>query len=314
MEVRDKETRMRVLLAGATGVVGRPLVPLLAEAGHEVYALTRSRRPVPGATTVVADALDRTTLLAAVDGLRLDAVVHQLTALKKVPTREGHMAATNALRDEGTANLLAVAAATGARRFVSQSFYGGYGFRDHGAEPLTEKAPFGEPGGRFPRTVAAMRAAEEQIFSAEGIAGVSLRYGGFYGPGAVEQVVAALRGRRLPAARGGVAPWTYVDDAAAATVAALEHGRGGEAYNVCDDEAATWLDVIAATGRVFGTPAPMVVPGGLVRLLAPYVGAVMTRTSMRLSTAKARAELGWKPSVSGYREGLARAREALGGS
>lgn len=303
---------MKVLIAGATGVVGRPLVRMLAEGGHEVFALTRSRRPMPGATAVVADAMDRANLLAAVDGLSLDAVVHQLTALKKVPTREGVMAATNALRSEGTTNLLAAAGATGARRFVSQSFYGGYGFDDHGTEPLTEDAPFGEPGGRFARTVAAMRSAEEQIFTAEGVDGVSLRYGGFYGPGSVDGMIEALRKRRMPVARGGVAPWTYVEDAATATVAALERGRGGQAYNICDDEAASWLDLIAELARVFETPKPMVAPGALVRLMAPYAGTLMTRTSMRLSTAKAKDELGWKPSVTGYREGLARTQEILG--
>jgi nucleoside-diphosphate-sugar epimerase len=303
---------MKVLIAGATGAVGRPLVRMLAEGGHEVFALTRSRRPVPGATAVVADAMDRMNLLAAVDGLRLDAVVHQLTALKKVPTREGLMAATNALRTEGTTNLLAVAGATGAHRFVSQSFFGGYGFRDHGAEPLTEDAPFGEPDGSFGRnTIAAMRSAEEQIFTAEGVEGISLRYGGFYGPGSVDGMVEALRRRRLPVARGGVEPWTYVEDAAAATVAALEHGHGGRAYNICDDEAASFLDVITELARVFELPKPMVVPGALVRLMAPYAGVLMTRTSMRLSTARARDELGWKPSVTGYREGLIRTRETM---
>jgi nucleoside-diphosphate-sugar epimerase len=304
---------MKVLIAGATGVVGRPLVRMLTDGGHEVLALTRSRRPVPGAASVVADAMDRTGLLAAVDGLRVDAVVHQLTSLKKVPTREGLMAATNVLRTEGTANLLAVAGATGARRFVSQSFYGGYGFRDHGDEPLTEDAPFGEPDGPFARTAAAMRSAEEQVFATEGVEGISLRYGGFYGPGSVDGMLDALRKRRLPVARGGVTPWTYVEDAAAATVAALEHGEGGRAYNICDDEAATWLDLITELARVFGTPKPMVAPGALLRLMAPYAGALMTRTSMRLSTARARDELGWKPSVSGYRDGLARTRETLRG-
>jgi len=305
---------MKVLIAGATGAVGRPLVRMLAEDGHEVFALTRSRRPVPQATAVVADAMDHANLLAAVDGLRLDAVVHQLTALKKVPTREGLMAATNALRTEGTANLLAVAAATGARRFVSQSFYGGYGFWDHGDEPLTEDAPFGAPGGPFEPTVGAMRSAEEQIFTAGGVEGISLRYGGFYGPGSVEGMLEALRKRRLPVAKGGVAPWTYVEDAAAATVAALEHGRGGQAYNICDAEAATWLDLVTELARAFDLPKPMVAPGGLVRVMAPYAGALMTRTSMRLSTAKAREELGWKPSVTGYRDGLARTRAILGGT
>jgi nucleoside-diphosphate-sugar epimerase len=308
--VRDKEIEMKVLLAGATGVVGRPLVRMLSEAGHEVYALTRTRRLIIGAKPVVADAMDRASLLAAVDGLRLDAVVHQLTALKKVPTREGLMAATNALRTEGTTNLLAAADATGARRFVSQSFYGGYGYYDHGEKPLTEDAPFGE-GGPFPRTVAAMRSAEQQIFEADGIEGISLRYGGFYGPGAVDGLIDALRKRRVPMAKGGVAPWTFVEDAAAATVSALESGRGGQAYNICDDEAASWSDVIAELVDVFDAPKPMTVPGTLVRVMAPLAGTLMTRTVMRLSTEKAKQELGWKPSVSGYREGLARTREIM---
>jgi nucleoside-diphosphate-sugar epimerase len=309
--MRDKETDLKVLIAGATGVVGRPLVRMLTEGGHEVFALTRSRRAVSGATAVVADAMDRTSLLAAVEGLRIDAVVHQLTALKKVPTREGLMAATNALRTEGTANLLAAARATGARRFVSQSFYGGYGFRDHGDEPLTEDAPFGS-GEPFPATVAAMGSAEEQIFTADGIEGISLRYGGFYGPGAVDGMLDGLRKRRFPVARGGPAPWSYIDDAASATVAALENGRGGQAYNICDDEPATWADVLIQLARAFDAPKPVTLPGPLVRLMAPYAGALMTRTSMRLSTVKAREELGWKPSVTGYRDGLARTREVIG--
>jgi nucleoside-diphosphate-sugar epimerase len=221
------------------------------------------------------------------------------------------MAATNALRTEGTANLLAAAAVTGARRFVSQSFYGGYGYYDHGEEPLTEDAPFGE-GGPFSRTVAALRSAEQQIWSADGIEGISLRYGGFYGPGAVDGMIEALRKRRMPIAPGGVAPWAYVEDAASATVAALDNGRGGQAYNICDDEVATWSDLILELARVFEAPKPMTAPSALVRLMAPYAGVLMTRTVMRLSTAKAKEELGWKPSVTGYREGLARTRETTG--
>ena len=111
-----------------------------------------------------------------------------------------------------------------------------------------------------------------------------------------------------------MAPWPYVEDTATATVAALEHGRGGEAYNICDDEAASWLDVITELARVFDAPRPMVVPGALVRLMAPYAGVLMTRTNVRLSTAKARDELDWKPSLTGYRDGLARTREIMAGT
>jgi nucleoside-diphosphate-sugar epimerase len=260
-------------------------------------------------TPVVADAMDRAALLAAVDGLSLDAVVHQLTALKKPPTREAMMATTNALRVRGTEHLLAAARATGARRIVIQSFYGGYGYHDHDPRPLTEQAPFGVDG-TFARTVGAMASAERQIFTADGIDGISLRYGGFYGPGSDDAMIAALRRRSVPVARGGVAPWTYVEDAASATLAALERGRGGQAYNICDDEAATWEDLLTELARAVGAPRPVRLPGPLVRLVAPYAGTLMTRTSMRLSTAKATDELGWRPSVAGYRDGIARAHEA----
>jgi nucleoside-diphosphate-sugar epimerase len=301
---------MKVLIAGATGAIGRPLVRRLTDGGHEVYALTRTDRTVPGATTIVADAMDRRALLAAVDGLEADAVVSELTALKKVPTRASLMAATNALRTEGTANLLAAAKAVGARRFVSQSYFGGYGYYDHGPEPLTEDAPFGQDG-PFDAVVTAMRKSEELIFNAEDIEGISLRYGSFYGPGSVEGMIDALRKRRLPIAHGGVAPWIYNEDAAAATVAALTNGRGGQAYNVADDEAVTWADMVTELARVFEVPKPMVLPGWAARLAAPYAGNLMTRTSMRLSNDKAKSELGWKPTVTGYREGLAKTKAAM---
>ncbi|HEY7488025.1 MAG TPA: NAD(P)-dependent oxidoreductase [Streptosporangiaceae bacterium] len=302
---------MKVLVAGATGAIGRPLVRKLTDEGHEVYALSRSNREVPGATTVVADAMDRTALLAAVDGLAADAVISQLTALKKVPTREGLMATTNALRTEGTANLLVAARAVGAHRFVSQAYFGGYGYYDHGTKPLTEDVPFGAAEGPFRKTVEAMRRSEELIFTAGGIEGISLRYGSFYGPGSVEGMLDALRKRRLPVARGGIAPWIYIEDAATATVAALTKGRGGEAYNIADDEAATWIDMIAELARVFDVPQPRTAPGWLVRMVAPLAGSLMTKTTMRLSTEKAKAELGWRPSISGYREGLVKTRAAM---
>lgn len=205
---------MKVLVAGATGAIGRPLVRKLTDEGHEVYALSRSNREVPGATTVVADAMDRTALLAAVDGLAADAVISQLTALKKVPTREGLMATTNALRTEGTANLLAAAEAMGASRFLTQSFILGYGYRDHGPELLTEDAPFGRPAGdRCDPHVAAMASTERQAFSAP--EGIALRYGLLYG-GDAAKVQAMLARRRLPVASFAVDSFMRVSNAKAA--------------------------------------------------------------------------------------------------
>jgi len=305
---------MKVLVAGATGAVGRPLVRQLLDQGHEVYGLTRSAEGVAklGAVPVVADALDQAALLAAVDGVRADAVVHQLTALKKVPTRESGMAATNRLRTTGTENLLAAARAMGATRFVSQSFYGGYGYRDNGDRPLTEDAPFGTGDGPFRATVGAMGAAERMIFDAPDIEGISLRYGNFYGPGAVEGMLDALRSRKFPMASGGVVPWTYIDDAATATIAALELGRGGEAYNICDDAPASFEEVVAELVALWHTPKPIRLPGPLVRLAAPYAGVLVTRTNTRLSTTKAQTTLGWTPTHPTYQAALRQTHELLG--
>jgi nucleoside-diphosphate-sugar epimerase len=249
---------MRVLVAGATGTIGVPLVRALVARGHRVHGLTRdpaNRRLLTGlgAEPVVADALDRGALLAAVQGRAADAVIHQLTALKKPPARHRDMAQTNALRTVGTANLLAAAAAVGARRFVTQSMVFGYGYGDHGQEPITEDDPFGPPGrGRFTQHLAALRSAEDQTWSAAGIDGVALRYGLCYGPGrAIQGLVEPLRRRRvpIPPEGGGVMSWVYIDDAAAATVAALERDRAAQAYNVVDDEPVRWGDFVGALAR-----------------------------------------------------------------
>jgi nucleoside-diphosphate-sugar epimerase len=236
---------MKVLLAGATGTLGVPLVRALIAGGHDVIGLSRTpgKRDMLralGAAPVIADVMDREALLNAVEGLKADAVIHQMTALRKIPTRHRDMTATDALRVEGTANLLATARVLGVRRFVTQSFFMGYGYGDWGGSVLTEEDPFAPPGpGRFEQHLAAMRSTEGQIFTAEGIEGIALRYGSLYGPGgAMEPMIEMLRRCRLPVPRGGggITSLIYVEDAAIATVAALELGRSGEAYNVVDDE------------------------------------------------------------------------------
>ena len=309
---------MRVLVAGSTGAIGTPLVRQLMAKGHEVYGLTRSPSKAGtltrlGATPIVADVMDREGLLTVVGGLRADAVIHELTALSKVPMRHKDMAATNLLRDRGTTHLLEAARQTGARRFVTQSFLAGYGYYDHGDEVLTEDMPFGVPrGNRFDEHLAAMRSAEEQTWQADGIEGIVLRYGFFYGPGAgTEGLVEMLRGRRMVVPRdgGGVVSWIYIEDAAAATVAALERGRAGEAYNVADDEPVSWRRFLDTVAQEFGTPRPMAVPAWILRAM-PFVHAVMT-SSFRLSNAKAKRELAWSPSAPTYREGIARTARAL---
>jgi nucleoside-diphosphate-sugar epimerase len=300
-----KEEIMRVLLAGATGAIGQPLTRQLIAAGHDVIALVRNPSGAlpSGATPVLADALDRDALLRALDGYWADAVIHELTALSHAPRKQSGMVDTNRLRIEGTANLLAAAEVLGAKRFVTQSIVFGYGFCDHGSAVLTEDAPFGRPAGnKNDPSVAAMLSTEEQAFTAP--EGVALRYGLFYG-GDLEDKRAILAKRGLPVATGGELAWVHHEDAAAATVAAVEHGRPGEAYNVVDDRPATWREVFTAMAKAVGAPPPRTVPRWLFRMTAPYVASFAVDTSMRVSNAKAKAELDWHPRYPTYRDGVA---------
>jgi nucleoside-diphosphate-sugar epimerase len=301
---------MRVLLAGASGAVGTPLTRQLLAAGHEVVGISRSqanaeRLRTAGAEAVVADVLDRESLLAAVRGVRADAVMHQLTALGTTKMREA-MRGTNALRTTGTAHLLAAARAVGAHRFLTQSIVFGYGYRDHGSHVITEDDPFGEPAsGPFAGVMAAIRSTEEQVFSADEMEGIALRYGGFYGSDSFTRMIINLvRKRRLPvpSSGGGFADFIYLEDAAAATVAALEKGHSGQAYNIVDDEPVRWRDYLDTLAAELGARRPWRVPTWLLRPI-PYLHTLMT-TSMRVSNAKAKRELGWAPTVPTYREGI----------
>lgn len=301
---------MRILLAGASGAIGLPLIGQLLAAGHEVEAIHRraeghAKLLAAGATPLQVDVLDRTALEAAADGQRFDAVISQLTAMKKAPLRHKDMAATNRLRTEGTTNLLAVAERVGARRFVTQSMVFGYGYGDFAGRVLTEDDTFAPPGiGRFEDTIGAMRSGEEQVLRAPHVDGIALRYGLFYGPGPAGDTLAnLLRSRRLPVIRnGGVQPWVYIDDAAAATVAALDRGRPGEAYNVADDEPVSFSDMMTAIAEALEAPKPRTMPTWLLAA-TPYAKAMMTG-GLRVSSAKAKNDLGWKPSMPNYRQGI----------
>jgi nucleoside-diphosphate-sugar epimerase len=301
---------MRVLLAGASGAVGTPLTRQLIAAGHQVVGITRSqanaeRLRTVGAEAVVADVMDRGNLLAAVRDVRAEAVMHQLTALGTTKMREA-MQGTNALRTTGTAHLLAAARAVGAHRFLTQSIVFGYGYRDHGPHVINEDDPFAEPEpGPLGPAIAAMRSTEEQVFSADEMEGIALRYGLFYGQDSFTRMIINLvRKRRLPvpSSGGGFANFIYLEDAAAATVAALEKGRAGQAYNIVDDEPARWADYLDALAAGLGVRRPWRVPTWMLRPI-PYLHTLMT-TSMRVSNATARRELGWAPAVSTYREGI----------
>jgi nucleoside-diphosphate-sugar epimerase len=303
---------MRVLLAGASGAVGVPLTRQLISAGYRVVGVTRTpsnceKLHALGAESLVVDAMDRDALLRAVDGLEAEAVIHQLTALKNASPRVRADDPTNALRIRGTGNLLDVARAVGARRFLIQSLIFGYGYGYHGARELPEDDPFGRPqGGYCDPLIAGLQSAERQAFAAGGMESIALRYGLFYGPDTFSDLfVGLMRKRRLaiPRGGGGTISWVHVEDAAAATVAALERGTPGRAYNVADDEPVNWRDFTWALAEAYRTPRPFELPRWVLRLVAPYLAFMMTST-LRVSNARAKLELDWTPSLPSYRDGI----------
>ncbi|GAB2556235.1 NAD-dependent epimerase/dehydratase family protein [Nocardia heshunensis] len=306
---------MKVVVAGATGAIGRPLVTALRRSGHQVYALTRGGRGAEiarslGATPLVANVMDRSDLMRATERLTADAVIHQLTAYRHSPPTHYHapgLLRTNALREVGSKHLVELAQRTGARRYLTQSLILGYGLRDHGPNPVTEQEPFGRiPGDVNDAVIAALHEAEASAWRAPGIDGIALRYGLFYGPGASDTFVRALRHGVLPLPNTvtGHIGFVHIEDAAAATVAALERGVAGQAYNIVDDEPVTWGAMFDAMAQTIGARPPRRLPARLVRMASPLAAAQMLDLSIRVSNAKARAELGWQPTYPSYREGL----------
>ncbi|MBW8806239.1 MAG: NAD(P)-dependent oxidoreductase [Catenulisporales bacterium] len=299
---------MRILLAGASGVFGRVLTPALIDAGHEVVGITRTQDGVRtieamGAAAIVADVMNRQQLLAAVAGRHFDAVISQLTALKKAPMRNKDMRGTNLLRTVGTENLMEVAKAVGATRFLTQSMIFGYGFGDLGPGPITEAAYFGpSPRKSFAEHGAAMLRNEKIAFSQPGIDGIALRYGLFYGGPATDAYVEYLQAGKLPLVKAGTNSFIHLADAASATVAALEHGRAGQAYNIVDDTPTSFANVALEIAKAFHTKTPRTVPAWMIKPL-PYLNAFVTGRYI-ISNAKAKDELSWKPRHPSYREGV----------
>jgi 2-alkyl-3-oxoalkanoate reductase len=308
---------MRVFVAGATGALGRRLVPLLVAGGHQVTAMTRSPGKAAGlraagAEPVVADALDRDAVLAAVAEARPEVVVHQLTALAGAldfRRFDESFAATNRLRTEGTDHLVAAARAAGARRLVAQSFTG-WPFARVGGPVKTEDDPLDpDPPAELRRTLDAIRRLESAVLGADGLEGLVLRYGGFYGPGtsvgAGGSMLEDLRRRRFPMVGAGTGVWSFVhiDDAAAATVAAVERGAPG-IYQIVDDDPApvsAWLPELAAA---VGARPPRRLPAWVARLVAGEHAVVMMTEVRGASNAKARRELGWRPAWPSWRQGF----------
>jgi nucleoside-diphosphate-sugar epimerase len=285
---------VRVLLAGASGAIGRHLVPQLIAAGHEVLGVTRRAGSLAGtgASEVVADLANRREFLDAVAGIRADAVIHHATALARAPARYRDMVATNRLRTEGTSTLLAAAQASGASRFVTASIVYGYGFGDHGDAVLDEDAPFAIQDGA--KTDAVQRALECNEQQARAFGGIALRFGLYYGAGANAPIAQHAN---------GVLPWVHVSDAAAATVLALSQGTPGTAYNIVDDTPATWAEVYTAQEK--DATRPVSLPIWFLRAAAPFGVHLMAETTLRVSNSRAKKQLEWSPTFASYRDGLA---------
>ena len=310
---------MRVFVAGGTGVMGRRLVPQLVARGHQVTATTTSPAKLNllaqmGADGVVMDGLDAVSVGEAVAKARPDTIAHQMTAISMAHAGKPDMkhmdrwfAPTIRLRTEGTDHLLAAAEATGVSHFVAQSYANWNGIRQ-GGWVKTEEDPLDLHAGTAAHAgMEAIRHVEDVVLRA---GGAVLRYGGLYGPGASDDQVELVRKRQFPVVGGGTgySSWVHLDDAASATVLAVEQKARG-VFNIVDDEpapASEWLPYLAACA---GAKPPMRVPKWLARLLAGEVAVTMMTEGRGFSNAKAKRELGWElryPSWrQGFKEGLA---------
>ena len=303
---------MRVFVAGAAGAIGTRLVPRLVARGHQVTASTRSAGKVDrlralGATPVVVDGLDGAAVGEAVAHAEPDVIVHQMTALAGKPNMrrfDNWFAVTNELRSTGTQHLLAAAKAAGVDRFVAQSYTGWSNIRE-GGPAKTEDAPFDPHPAKWQTKTMAGLQFLDRVVPAAPLTGIVLRYGNFYGPGASEPMVELIRKRQLPIIGDGAGVWSWIhlDDAAAATVAAVENGRSG-VYNIVDDDpapVATWLPYLA---DAVGAKAPLHVPVWLGRLAAGEVAVQWMTEGRGSSNEKAKAEFDWRPAWSSWREGF----------
>lgn len=311
---------MRVFVAGATGVIGQRLVPRLVAAGHEVVATTRSpgktgRLRALGAEPVIVDGLDAMAVGEAVGRAEPEVVIHQMTQIGSVTSLrdfDRQFEVTNRLRTEGIDHLLAAANAAGARRFIAQSFTGWPNIRSGGLVKTEEDPLDQDPPTAQRQTMQAIRHLETAVLDASPVEGVVLRYGSFYGPGASDEFFGLVRKRKMPVAGDGAGVWSFihVDDAAAATVAALDHGGRG-VYNIVDDEPAKVADWLPYLADVIGAKPPMHVPVWLARLAAGEVGVSMLTKIRGSSNAKAKAELGWTPAWATWRLGFRQAAAGL---
>ena len=302
---------MRVFVMGATGALGRYLVPGLVAAGHEVTATTRTPGKVAqlrlaGAEPVVVDGLDREAVIAAVQAAAPEVIVHQMTALadmRSLRKPDKLFAATNELRTRGTDNLLAAAARAGTPRVVAQS---NINVNERSGGPVkTEEDPLdSRPVPSATRAMAAIKHVEKTV-PLEAAEGIVLRYGNFYGPGTGDFLLDTVRKRQLPLIGGGTGIWSFIEitDAAAATLAAVERGAAG-VYNVVDSDPAPVAEWLPYLATVLGAKPPLRIPAWLGRLLAGDFAVALMTSARGSSNDKARKELGWEPRYASWREGF----------
>lgn len=306
---------MKVFVAGATGVLGVPLVRALVAAGHEVTGTSRTASRAAGVDAaggrgVVCDALDRDAVFAAVREAQPEVVVHQLTALPQKFNellRKGSDL-TNRLRRDGTRHLVDAAVDVGARRVIAESI--AFLYAPAGPPVVTEDAPVATPGpGPYGELMRALAEEERIVLEAPGIEGVVLRYGALYGPGTFYatdgDLTAQVRKRRLPivGSGAGLTSFVHVDDAATATVRALDAGSPG-VYNIVDDAPAPYRELLPELASLLGAKPPRRVPTWLARLIAGAAAVGATTEGRGASNAKAKAELGWTLKYPSWRDGF----------
>jgi nucleoside-diphosphate-sugar epimerase len=315
---------MKVFVAGGTGAIGRQLVPQLVAAGHDVVATTRSEQGAGvvremGGEPAIADGLDEQAMTDAVRRTQPEVVIHEMTALAgKVDLRhfDRWFATTNQLRTKGIDYLIRATQQVGARRLIVQSYSGWPNIREGGPVKTEEDPLDPDPPKWFRESLAAIRHIEKVVPAAEGLEGIVLRYGGLYGPGTgamANETLEPIRKRQFPVVGDGAGVWSFVhtEDAASATVAALDHGSPG-VYNIVDDDPAPtseWLPYLAET---IGAKPPRRIPTWLGRILAGEVPVSMMTQSRGSSNAKAKRELGWEPRYASWREGFRAEADAAG--
>lgn len=310
---------MKILVAGASGAMGRALLPLLVRAGHDVVGMVQRPRSVEvvhslGAEPRTADALDAAAVLSCFRETKPQVAIHQLTAIPPALDMrhfDRDFALTNLLRIEGTRHLLAAAVDVGTTHFIAQSFAGWtYGRKGNRSKlKVEEDALDPDPPRRMRATLDALKSLERAVLSESRVTGSILRYGAFYGPHTSiakdGSVVQAVRRRKLPLVGEGDGIWSFVhiEDAASATAAAVESGRGG-IYNVVDDEPAPvseWLSFLAHSAHA---QPPKRVPAWMARLLIGEHAVAMMNEIRGVSNAKIKRELGWTPHWPSWRDGF----------